>query len=104
VRFSIVGTLSLRLDAETASLVDSIARHNGLSKSDAIRAAIKEYAQKLEDNSDSSFYEKIKDHVGVWESSDPYLSTRTGEEIAQMMLEAKKRRDLGRRRAARRAG
>jgi metal-responsive CopG/Arc/MetJ family transcriptional regulator len=99
-----MATLSLRLDAEIASLVDLIARRSGLSKSDAIRAAIREYAQKLEENSGPSFYDKIKDHVGVWESGDPHLSTRTGDEIAQMMLEERQRRDLGRRRATRRAG
>jgi hypothetical protein len=97
-----MATLSLRLDAAMVSLVDLIARRTALSKSEAIRAAIKEYARKLEKNSGPSFYYKIKDHVGVWESGDPYLSTRTGNEIAQMMLEEKQRR--GRRRATRRAG
>ena len=98
-----MATLSLRLDAETASLVDSIARRTGLSKSGAIRAAIKQYAGKLEKNSGESFYDRIKDHVGRWESGDPHLSTRTGEEISQMMLEEKQRRDLNRRRTTRRA-
>jgi predicted DNA-binding protein len=97
-------TLSLRLDAETASLVDSIARRTGLTKSEVMRAAIKDYARMLEDDSGESFYDKIKDHVGRWESGDPYLSTRTGEEIAQMMLEERQRRDLGRCRTTRRAG
>jgi hypothetical protein len=96
--------LSLRLDAETAAFVDSITRRTGLSKSDAIRAAIKEYARKIEENFGASFYDKIKEHVGVWESGDPLLSTRTGGEIAQMMLKERQRRDLGRRRATRRAG
>jgi len=99
-----MATLSLRLDAETASLVDSIARRTGLTKSDAIRAAIKAYARKLEKNSGPSFYDKIKDHVGVWESGEPHLSTTTGDEIARMMLEERQRRDFGRRRATRRAG
>jgi hypothetical protein len=95
--------MSLRLDAETASLVDSIARRTGFSKSEVIRTAIKEYARKLEANSGPSFYDKIKDYVGRWESGDPYLSTRTGAEIGQMMLEERQRRDLDRRRPTRRA-
>ena len=99
-----MATLSLRLDAETASLVDSIVRRTGLSKSDAIRAAIKEYARKLEENSGQSFYDKVKDLVGRWDSGDRHLSTRSGEEIARMLAEEKQRRDLGRHRAARRAG
>lgn len=99
-----MATLSSRLDAETASLVDSIARRTGLSKSDAVRAAIKEYARKLEATSSPSFYDKIKDYVGRWDSGGMQLSTRTGEEIAQMMLEERQRRDLNRRRPARRAG
>ncbi len=99
-----MATLSLRLDAETASLVESIARRTGVSKSDAIRAAIKDYARTLGNRSGESFYDKIKDHVGRWESGDPHVSTRTGEELAQMMLEERQQRDLGRRRAARRAG
>jgi len=99
-----MATLSLRLDAETAYWVDLIARRTGLSKSDAVRAAIKEYAGKLEANSGQSFYDKIKDHVGCWDSGDSHLSTRTGEEISQMMLEERHRRDLNRRRSTRRAG
>ena len=99
-----MATASLRPDAEAASVLDSIARRTGLSKSDALRAAIKQYAAQLEQTSDRSFYEKIKDHVGRWESGDPHLSTRTGEEISEMMLEERQRRDPHRRRTTRRAG
>jgi len=99
-----MAALSLRLDAETASLVDLIARRTGRSKSEAIRAAIKEYARTLGHDSGKSFYDKIKHHVGRWESGDPHLSTRTGEEISQMMLEERHQRDPGRRRPTRRTG
>jgi ribbon-helix-helix CopG family protein len=99
-----MATMSLRLDAETASLVDLIARRTDCSKSDIVRAAIKEYARKLEANSGPSLYDKIKDYVGVWESGDPHLSTTTGDEIARMMLEERQLRDLGRRRTTRRVG
>jgi predicted transcriptional regulator len=96
--------LSLRLDAETASLIDSIAQRTGLSKSEAVRAAIKEYAGKLEENSGESFYDRIKDLVGRWDSGDGRLSTRTGEEIARMLQAESQGRDLARHRATRRAG
>ena len=96
--------MSLRLDAETVSLVDSIARRTDCSKSDIVRAAIKEYARKLEANSGPSLYDKIKDYVGVWESGDPHLSTTTGDEIARMMLEERQRRASRRRRSARCTG
>jgi predicted DNA-binding protein len=96
--------LSLRLDAETASLIDSIAQRTGLSKSEAVRAAIKEYAGKLEENSGESFYDRIKDLVGRWDSGDRRLSTRTGKEIAGMLQAESQRRDLARHRATRRVG
>ena len=99
-----MATLSIRLSAETVSLFEFIVRQTGMSKPDVIRAAIKAYAQKLEANSGPSFYDKIKDYVGVWESSDPHLSMTTGDEIARMMLEERQLRDLGRRRTTRRVG
>ncbi len=97
-------TLSVRLDAETASLVDSIARRTGSSKSEVVRAAINDYARTAERSSGLSFYDKIKDFVGRWDSGDTQLSTRSGKEIAEMLREERQRGDIGRRRATRRAG
>ena len=99
-----MSTLSIRLDARTASTVDRVAAQTGKTKSEIVREALAEYVEKVEEQSNSERpYDKVAHLIGSCDSGGMQLSTRGGEKFAQMLLEERDARRAGRRRTARRA-
>jgi len=96
-------TLSIRLDARTASLVDRVAEQTRKTKSDVLREAIGQYAETIKENSESDRpYDKIAHLIGSWDSGGKQLSTRSGEKFAAMLKQDTNARRSNRRRSARR--
>jgi hypothetical protein len=101
-----MSTLTVRLDARTASTVDRVAAQTGKTKSEIARAAITEYVEKVSQKTQSGErpYDKVADLIGIWDSGGMQLSTRTGEKFTEMLLrERDERRRADRRRPTRRA-
>jgi predicted DNA-binding protein len=95
-----MASLSIRLDAETASAVDRITARTGKSKSEVVREAIAGYAVKIEKKSKGERpFDKVKHLIGIWDSGGMQLSTRTGEKFTEMLLkerDERRRADRGR--------
>ena len=100
-----MSTLTVRLDARTASSVDRVAAQAGKTKSEIVRAAITDYVKKVSKKTPSVRpYDQVADLIGVWDSGGMQLSTRTGEKFTEMLLrERDERRRADRRRPTRRA-
>jgi Ribbon-helix-helix protein, copG family len=98
----VMPTLSIRLDARTASLVDRVAAQTRKTKSDILREAIGHYAEVIKNSESNSPYEKIAHLIGSWDSGGKQLSTRTGEKFATMLKQDTNVRRSDRRRSARR--
>ena len=82
-------TLSIRLDGETASMVDRVAARTGKTKSKILREAIAEYIGAADEGSDAERpYDKIMHLIGSWDSGGQQLSTRTGEKFAEALKRA----------------
>src|ERR1700693_1981050 len=98
-----MGTLSIRLDASTASAVDRVAARTGKTKSAIVREALAEYAEKLNKKSPGERpYDKMAPYIGSWDSGGMQLSTRTGQKFTEMLLkERDERRRADRRRSTR---
>src|ERR1700683_196742 len=96
-------SLSIRLDAQTASAVDRITARTGKTKSEIVREAIADYAEKIDTSKGESLYDKMAPDIGIWDSGGMQLSTRTGEKFSEMLLkERDERRRADRRRSTRR--
>ena len=96
-------TLSIRLDARTASLVDRVAAQTRKTKSDILREAIDQYAETISEKAEGEKpYDKIAHLIGSWNSGGKQLSTRTGEKFAEMLRQDTNARRSNRRRSARR--
>jgi RHH-type rel operon transcriptional repressor/antitoxin RelB len=100
-----MSTLTVRLDARTASTVDRVAAQTGKTKSEIVRAALVEYVEKVgKKNRSERPYDQVADLIGSCDSGGLQLSTRTGEKFTEMLLrERDERRRADRRRPARRA-
>jgi RHH-type transcriptional regulator, rel operon repressor / antitoxin RelB len=100
-----MGTLNIRLDTKTASLIARIAAQTGKRKSEIVREALRTYGERFPEKSTSARpYDKIKDLIGSLDSGGLQLSERTGEKFTEMLLkERDERRRADRRRATRRA-
>jgi len=105
-----MATLSIRLDAKTASTVDRITARTGKTKSAIVREAIADYAEKacpekIEKKSKGERpYDKMAPYIGSCDSGGMQLSTRTGERFTEMLLKERDERRLAdRRRSTRRA-
>jgi RHH-type transcriptional regulator, rel operon repressor / antitoxin RelB len=101
-----MATLSIRLDTRTASTVDRVAAQTGKTKSEIVREALIDYAEKVEQKSTSERpYDKMAPDIGCWDSGGMQLSTRTGEKFAEMLRRERDARRAGRQRTAgRRSG
>jgi Arc/MetJ-type ribon-helix-helix transcriptional regulator len=83
---------SVRLDATTERLVERLAREEGQTKSEVIRAAIRAAAEsRRRKRKGTSAYDRIAHLIGVVRGGPPDLSEDTGEKFRQL-LEAKRRR------------
>ena len=101
---TVMGTLTVRLDARTASTVDRVAAQTGKTKSEIVREAIREFVEKVgKKNQSERPYDQVVDLIGSCDSGGLQLSTRTGEKFTEMLLrERDERRGADRRRPARR--
>jgi predicted DNA-binding protein len=64
-----MGTLSVRLDAETVSALDRVIARTGKSKSEVVREALADYKEKLEKAfKNERPYDKIKHLIGILDS------------------------------------
>ena len=94
-----VGTLTVRLSAEDDARLARLARQNGASKSEVVRGLVRSAPCGTARESTLSAYDLMKDGIGSWDSGGKNLSERTGDKFYEMLVEERKRRDFGRRRA-----
>jgi hypothetical protein len=88
--------LSVRLDTETKSLVDRLARRSGRTKSEIVRAALVEFARhETGSEAAATAYEALGDWIGCFDSGGRQLSVRTGEQFAARLRERKRARRPG---------
>ena len=96
--------VSVRLDTETAALLERIAGRCGKTKSEVLREAIAGYARRGADGSaDERPYRKIEHLIGCVATGQKNLSQRTGERFAELLKMEKHGRRSRRRGSARRA-
>lgn len=80
--------VTLRLDSQTRRRVARIARHRRVPPTRLMREVIRDWAEREE--AQGSFYDAIKDLVGVVRTGDPHLSVKTGRRFTEILR--KKRR------------
>jgi len=99
-----MATLSIRLDARTASAIDRITALTGKKKSEIVREAIAGYVDEVDKKSKGERpYDMMAPDIGSFDSGGMQLSTRTGEKFTEMLLkERDERRRADRRRSSRR--
>ena len=100
-----MGTISIRLDAETTASIERLARENGKNKSEIVREAVRQYAKRngKRTRKGGTLYDRIKDIVGSCSGGPSDLSVDSGKKYAAMLWERKRVHDADRRRATRRA-
>ena len=94
--------LNIRIDAETASFLDRIAREQGLTKSEIVRQALAVLRKQKRPAAAATPFERMAPLIGSWDSGGMNLSERTGERFARMLQENKNANRTRRRRPTRR--
>src|SRR5260221_12295319 len=99
-----MATLSIRLEAKTASGVARVAARSGKSKSEVAREALSRYVEEADKQpAKKPWYKEIEHLIGAVDSGGLQLSERTGEKFTEMLLkERDERRRADRRRTTRR--
>ena len=77
--------LTLRLDKQTRSKVERIAKRKRVTTSQAVREAITSWIAREEE--EVYPYELIKDLIGTVHGGDPHRSKNGGRRVAQMLSE-----------------
>jgi hypothetical protein len=96
-----MATLSIRLDAKTASTVERITARTGKTKSEIVREAIAGYAVKVDKKSKGErAYDKMAPLIGSWDSGGQQLSIRTGRDMSEMLKQERDARRAHRHRPA----
>ena len=87
-----MGTISIRLDAETTASIERLARENGKNKSEIVREALRQYAKsnRRRSHKGKTLYDRIKDIVGSCSGGDAALSVDTGRKYAEMLWEERR--------------
>jgi hypothetical protein len=98
-----MGALNVRVDPQTAALVERVARESGLTKSEVVRQALAALREQGARPSAGSPSEVMAHLIGCWDSGGMRLSERTGERFARLLREKKHANRTGRRRSTRRA-
>jgi len=100
-----MGTISIRLDAETAAALERLAREQGKSKSEIVREALIQHAKRNGKRSANgeTLYDRIKDVIGSCDSGGLALSVDTGRKYAEMLWEERRAKLAGGRRPTDRA-
>jgi hypothetical protein len=98
-----MGSLNVRVDAETAALVERIARQSGRTKSEVVRQALAALGEHGKRTSTRTPAEAMAHLIGCWDSGGMRLSERTGERFAALLREKQHAHRTGRRRPTSRA-
>jgi Ribbon-helix-helix protein, copG family len=99
-----VAIFTIRFDAEAAAEVERWAHACGQTKSEFIRAAVKERVRKMAGRKHKlTAYERAKDYIGSVHSRGANYSTDTGRKYAEMLWEERRVKDADRRRSPDRA-
>jgi hypothetical protein len=98
-----MSTLNVRVDPETASFLERIARQTGRTKSEIVREALQALREQTASSAPVPPSEAMAHLIGSWDSGGLQLSERTGERFAQLLQEKKQARGTHRRRSAGRA-
>jgi hypothetical protein len=99
-----MATFTIRFDPDAASQVERSARARGETRSEFIRAAVKERVRKTPARKDKlTAYERLKDFIGSCNSGGANYSIDTGRKYAEMLWEERRAKDPDRRRASRRS-
>lgn len=85
--------LTLRLDPELRRRIDSIAKRRKCSTSVVVREAIQSFVEK--EDPPGSFYDAVKDLIGIVDGGDPKLSENTGRKFAEGLRARRAARDSG---------
>ncbi len=99
-----MAVFTIRFDAEAASGVERSARARGETKSEFIRAAVRERVRKTSARKRKlTAYERAKDYIGSVHSGGANYSVDTGRKYAEMLQEDRRAKDADRRRSSHRA-
>lgn len=93
-------TLNVRVDSETASFLERIARQTGRTKSEVVRDALQALREQTAWSATLPPSEAMAHLIGSWDSGGLQLSERTGERFAQLLKEKKQASGTRRRRSA----
>jgi Arc/MetJ-type ribon-helix-helix transcriptional regulator len=90
---------SVRLDARTESLIRRLAKRDGRTKSELIRAAIESLAREAAEAEARgpalSTYDRVAHIVGIADSGGANLSERTGEQFRDLLVRRTRGRHPG---------
>lgn len=80
--------LSVRLDPETRSALERVARASGQSRSSIIREALARYLATLEaESEDASAHERLSEFIGCVDSGGSRRSRATGRGFRRLLEE-----------------
>jgi Arc/MetJ-type ribon-helix-helix transcriptional regulator len=96
-------TVNVRVDAETATFLERLARETGRTKSEVVRDALQALREHRARSAPLPPSQTMAHLIGSWDSGGLQLSERTGERFAEMLKEKKQTRGARRRRSAGRA-
>ena len=85
-----MGVATFRLDRQLEAEIRRIALLEGKTKTDVIRAALREYTLKKRKESPLSMAESMKAFIGAGRSKRTDLSAQTGETVRGILVEKKK--------------
>jgi hypothetical protein len=94
-----MSTIKVRVDTETASLLERVARQTGRTKSEVVRDALKALRNQYAQPAPLPPAKAMAQLIGSWDSGGLQLSERTGERFAGLLQEKKPARGTGRRRS-----
>lgn len=98
-----MSALNVRIDPQTAALLDRVARESGRTKSEVVRDALETLGARESRTAPPSPAAAMAGLIGCWDSGGMRLSERTGERFARLLQEKSNGHRAGRRRPARRA-
>jgi Arc/MetJ-type ribon-helix-helix transcriptional regulator len=82
-----MSTLNVRIDSETASFVERLARETGRTKSEVVRDALEALRDQTAKLAVAPPSETMAHLIGSWDSGGMKLSERTGEGFARLLRE-----------------
>src|SRR3989442_47164 len=89
-----MSVLNIRVDSETAALVETTAARTGRTKSEVVREALQALGNAADRGSGARPYERVAHLIGCWDSGGKNLSEHTGRRFSQLLTEAKNRKAM----------